>query len=224
MGNGGHSPPYNIKHKGGAEKAMKKILWLMVLCQLVVFSAFCQAKEEGKVMSKVSGRKVLMIIASQNFRDEEFQVPRDLFKAQGIQVTVASSSLNEAKGMLGMHAKADILLDKARAADYDAVVYVGGSGAREYWESKQAHKLAQDTVKQNKVLGAICIAPVTLANAGLLNGKKATVFNSEVAAIKSKGANYTGKSCERDGKLITADGPSSATEFGSAIVAALGEN
>jgi len=46
-------------------------------------------------------KKVLMIIASQNFRDEEFLTPKQIFEKAGFNVIVASSSLNTAKGTLG---------------------------------------------------------------------------------------------------------------------------
>ncbi len=59
-------------------------------------------------------KKVLMVIASNQFRDEEYQKPRQLLEAVGIQVTVASSSLKESTGMLGLKVKADLLLKDAR--------------------------------------------------------------------------------------------------------------
>lgn len=54
-----------------------------------------------------------------------------------------------------------------------------------------ALRIAQDSVKLGKVLGAICIAPRILAEAGVLKGKKATVWHSEAEALKRKGAIYT---------------------------------
>jgi protease I len=78
-------------------------------------------------------------------------------------------------------------------------------------------------VKKEKIVGAICIAPVTLANAGILTGKKATVFESETKKLKDKGANCTRKNVERDGKTITANGPKAAKEFGETIAKALAE-
>ena len=71
------------------------------------------------------------------------------------------------------------------------------------------------------LLAAICIAPSILANAGLLEGKKVTSYSSEASNIKSKGANYTSRPVEQDGKIITADGPGSAKAFGKAIAEAL---
>jgi len=95
--------------------------------------------------------------------------------------------------------------------------------AQEYWDDPVAHAVAQEAVAQGKVLAAICIAPTTLAKAGVLQGKKATVFSSEAEELKACGANYTGTSVERDGLIITADGPKAAVEFAEEITRALGE-
>ena len=108
-------------------------------------------------------------------------------------------------------------------ADYDAVIFVGGSGASEYWDNPTAHKIANDANNAKKLVGAICIAPVTLAKAGLLANKKATTYSSTVNDIKSAGAKYTGADVERDGNIITATGPAAAQKFGETLVKALSE-
>jgi len=168
-------------------------------------------------------KKAVFIIAKNNFRDEELLKPREILEKNGIAVTIASSSLKEAKGMLGAVVKPEILFTDINVAVYDAVIFVGGSGASEYWENATAHKIAEETYNANKILGAICIAPVTLAKAGLLTGKNATTFSSTIEAIKSAGTNYTGAAVEKDGNIITASGPEAAKEFGETIVTALGQ-
>ncbi|MGR3311182.1 MAG: DJ-1/PfpI family protein [Candidatus Brocadiales bacterium] len=172
-------------------------------------------------MPGIDGKKVVMIIANQNFRDEEFQKPKAILEGQGAKVTVASSSLNKATGMLGATADPEVLYNQIKVQDYDAVVFVGGSGATEYWDDPAAHTIARECVKDGKILAAICIAPVTLANAGVLTGKKATVWSSEIEKLKAKGVNYTGADVQEDGQIITADGPPSAEKFGGALVKAL---
>ena len=172
-------------------------------------------------MGTVSGKKVLMVIASSQFRDEEYQKPRQILEGAGAKVTVASSSLKEATGMLGLKVKPDILVQDAKAAEYDAVVFVGGMGATEYWENPTAHALARAAFSAGKPTSAICLAPMTLANAGLLKGKKATIWKDAVGDFKTKGVVYTGKPVEKDGQLITGSGPDAAEEFGRALVEAL---
>lgn len=174
-------------------------------------------------MQSVKGKKAVIIIASNNFRDEELLKPKEVLEKNGVTVTIASSSLKEATGMLGAKVKPDILFSNINVSDYDAVIFVGGSGANEYWDNPTAHKIAHDANNAKKIVGAICIAPVTLAKAGLLKNKKATTYSSTTNDIKSAGAKYTGADVERDGNIITASGPAAAQEFGEAIVKALGQ-
>jgi len=201
---------------------MKKLSLLLIIFLLILGSSACgRPTPTPEVAPTLQGKSILMIIAHRDFRDEEYKEPRRIFEARGATVTVASSSLEVAKGMLGAQVKPDLLLKDVTVADYDAIVFVGGSGAREYWDDPVAHTVAQEAVAQGKVLAAICIAPATLAKAGVLKGKKATVFSSEVKALEAGGANYTGASVERDGLIITANGPKAATRFAEEIAKAL---
>ncbi|MDI6735255.1 MAG: DJ-1/PfpI family protein [bacterium] len=198
---------------------MKPICIFMLILGLIGCVKETQPVKKEKVeIMDLKGKKVLMIIASSNFRDEEYLVPQGIFKSQGLEVVTAASSLEISRGVLGAKVKPDILITQVKVADYEAICFVGGGGAVEYWESKTAHNIAQETVAQNKILAAICIAPVILANANVLKGKKATVFASEAGKLKAKGVSYTGTGVEIDGNIITANGPQAAEKFAQAIV------
>ncbi len=123
--------------------------------------------------------------------------------------------------MLGLHVKPDILLQDADMKLFDAIIFVGGMGATEYWNNPTAHQLAQAAYQAGKPTTAICLAPMTLANAGLLKGKKATIWHEVVGDFKTKGVVYTGAAVEQDGQLITGSGPEAAEQFGRALVEAL---
>lgn len=165
----------------------------------------------------------VMIIAKKDFRDEELLQPREILEKEGIEVTIASSSLAKSRGMLGTVVKPDIMLDQIKVDDYDIIIFVGGLGASEYFNDPVAHKIAQEAANKGKVLGAICIAPVILANAGVLKGRNATVWSSERGSLEAQGAHYTGKPVEVDGMIVSANGPKAAKEFGRAIVRYLKE-
>jgi protease I len=166
-------------------------------------------------------KKVVMIIAPRNFRDEELFVTKEVLESAGFEVTIASKTMDTCVGMLGGEVKPDITNEQVNPEDYDAVVFVGGSGSSVYFNDETAKGIAKEAYEKGKVIGAICIAPSILANAGLLQGKKVTSFASEQGNLESKGAEYTGNSVERDGKIITADGPESAREFGKTIAESL---
>ncbi len=176
------------------------------------------AQQGAKPAPELKGKRILMVIAPKDFRDEEYRIPREVFEKAGAEVTVASASTEKATGMLGMVVKPDILLEEVKATDYDALVFVGGVGARQYWEDPAAHRLIKEAYTEGKVLGAICIAPVTLANAGVLKGRRATVFFTEANRLKAKGAIYTGEDATVAGKIITGNGPKAARKFAQAVV------
>jgi len=165
--------------------------------------------------------KALLIIAPSNFRDEELFDTKSALEEAGVDAIVASKTRNEATGMLGRKIKPDLTLSDVIVDSYDAIIFVGGSGSSVYFDDPDAHKLAQDAYNKNKIVAAICIAPSTLANAGILRDKKATSYASEASNLRIKGADYTGSHVETDGKIITADGPVSAKEFGKTIANAL---
>jgi len=169
-------------------------------------------------MKDLTGKKVLMVIARNKFRDEEYLEPRKVLEAAGAVVTVASSSLNSAEGMLGLNVKPDILIGDAKEQDYDGIVFVGGGGAAEYFESPVAHRLAREFFEHGKLTSAICIAPATLANAGLLKGRRATAFPSSEKALNAHGAIVIKDDVVTDGKIVTAVGPSAAKRFGEKLV------
>jgi len=168
-------------------------------------------------------KRVLMVIAPEGFRDEEYQKPHDEFRKAGFEIVTASSVQGEAMGMLGGTAVAEETIDELHGTDFDAVVFIGGGGAKVFFDDADAHRIASEAAASGKVVAAICIAPAILANAGVLRGKKATSFNDQsiIGIMKSKGAVHTGADVERDGKIITSSGPAAAAKFGQEIVKAL---
>lgn len=173
-------------------------------------------------LPKVRGKKALLIIAPKNFRDEEYFDTKQVLEKYGVAVTTASRISGKIKGMLGKTATAGIGLDEVSVEDYDAVVFIGGIGAQAYFNDSKAQEIAVSAYESGKTVGAICIAPVILANAGILKGKRATCWDGEFASqLEAGGADCTGEDVVRDDKVITANGPSAARSFGAEIVKAL---
>jgi protease I len=165
-------------------------------------------------------KTVVLIIAEKTFRDEEYQVPKEVLTRAGTKVITASTTTGEAVGKLGLKVRPDILIDQVDIDKLDALIFIGGAGSSQYFNDPLAHKLAIDAAQKGKIYGAICIAPTILANAGLLKGKKATVFPSPdgIEALKKGGAVYTSNDVEMDGRLITGCGPEAAEKFGEELV------
>ena len=172
-------------------------------------------------VSVAEEKKAVLVISPGDFRDEELFETKKELAAGGVEVTVACTTTEKVKGMMQGVTKADMLLDKVKVEDFDAIVFIGGVGAKTYFNHPKALSLAKEFAAAGKVTAAICIAPVILGNAGVLQGKKATVSKSKSGEIKKKGATYTGDSVVRDGKVITANGPKASRDFAKVILQAL---
>lgn len=165
-------------------------------------------------------KKVLMVIAPNDFRDEEYFEMRRVLEDAGIEVIVSNSTGQPSKSKFGKIVNPNRNFYDVDSEKYDGIVFVGGAGTRAYFDNQRAKSLAKEFNESGKVVAAICIAPVILVNAGILSGKKATAHPSgrnDVIAVCS----YTGKPVEVDGNIITANGPDAAVEFGKTIVEAL---
>lgn len=175
-------------------------------------------------MTEYRGKKILMVVAQEQFRDEEFFIPKQLFEAAGAEVTVAAEFTETAKGVLGGTVVPDVRLSDARMGDYDAIVISGGGGSKKYlWNNMHLQKLVKDAYAEDKVVSAICISPVVLARAGILKGKKSTVFESPdtLREFKEYGAILENRDVVISGRIVTGRDPKSAEAFGKAVLEAL---
>lgn len=164
--------------------------------------------------------KVLLVVASKDFRDEEFQESYDALTKEGCEVTVASSKIGELSSMKGKSkANATILVKDVKADDYHIIVFVGGAGAKEYFDDEAALKLAKDAFEKDKYVAAICIAPSILANAGILKNQMATCFKSETENLEKGGAVVAGDfKVITSGKITTANGPEVSERFAKELL------
>ena len=163
-------------------------------------------------------KKVAMFIAFQDFRDEEYIEPKKILEAEGIKVDTVSSAKGKARGKFGAVADVDKIISDINPSDYDALCLVGGYGCLEYLDNNPVYDIFKQAFNENKLIGSICISPVILAHAGILKGKKATVWVDGADELKKAGAIYTGADIEIDGRIITANGPGPAKEYAQKLV------
>ncbi|MBA7632717.1 hypothetical protein ES703_40270 [subsurface metagenome] len=179
-----------------------------------------QAAEEA-LQEGTGTKRAALIVASQNFRDEELFETKRALDAAAVQTVIASTRIGIIRGALGSIAEANILVGQLRVEDYDAIIFIGGLGAVEYVANPAALNLAREAVRQRKILAAISTAPTILANAGVLAGVRATSFLSERNRLILAGAVYTGIPVEQDRLIITSSSPAASIQFGRAIADAL---
>jgi protease I len=173
--------------------------------------------------TKTMEKKILMVVAFKNFKDEEYFVTKEVLEKAGYLIDTTSSQKGIAVGTEGGDAIINLLPSQIYPKDYEAIVFVGGDGMAKELDNQDFQNLAHEFVDNHKVVAAICVAPSLLAKAGVLEGKKATVWSSildksGIKVLEANGAIYDKGPVVIDGKIITANGPAAAQSFGEKIV------
>ena len=169
--------------------------------------------------------KVSIIIASKDFRDEEYFITKEILESKEIIVKTFSDK-KEAIGKFGGEAKVDNLIENLKVNDFDAIVFVGGSGAIELLDNDVSYNICKSSIEEGKILAAICISPVILAKSGVLKNKKATVWSSNldksaIKILKDNGVLYEKGPVIIDQNIITGENAESVEEFSNALIKAL---
>lgn len=168
--------------------------------------------------------KILIAVAPEKYRDEELAMPVAAFQKAGIAYDITSTRRGPCSGMLGAKTTATLMFEEVNPKWYGCIVIIGGSGSQTYlWDDDLLVNLVKYFYESKKIIAAICLAPVVLAHAGILNGIKATFFESpdSVREMKAGGAVPVNKPVVVDGRIITANGPAAAQEFAGAILSAI---
>jgi len=208
------------------------IIVIVLIADILIYLNVIAKKERPPLQEKITmpktleDKKIAIIVAFKDFRDEEYFVPKEILEGAGAEVKTASNKMGTAIGADGGEVEIDLLVSDLNPAEFDTIVFIGGPGCLENLDNENSYRVAKETVSKSKVIAAICVSPIILARAGVLEDKKATVWSSvldrgPVVILKENGAIYQDDLVVVDGKIITGNGPGAAKEFGEAIVEAL---
>lgn len=172
-------------------------------------------------------KKILFIIPFRDFRDEEYFVSRKNFESKNFEIKVASNESGVALGADGGEVEIDLEIKNVDIDKFDVLIFIGGPGCLKNLNNSKSHKLIIEANYLGKIIGAICISPIILSEAGILKNKKATVWTSSMDKspakfLEEKGVFYQDQDVVVDGNIVTADGPPSAQKFSETIIVACG--
>ena len=144
----------------------------------------------------------------------------DLLRRAQIEVTVAGVSGRSAMGAHQIAVHTDATLDEVAERSFDMVVLPGGMpGAQTLRENGQLATKIKAMNEEGKWIGAICAAPMALAAAGVLEGRRATCYPGFLDEFED--VQQTGAPVERDDRIITARGPGAAMDFALTLIEVL---
>lgn len=153
-----------------------------------------------------------LIILPQGFEEIEAITPIDLLRRANIRLTVAALDYPlQVAGRSRVEILAETPLDACLGNQYDCVILPGGPGHVNYFSSPILERFLK---AQKGIIAAICAAPLALHRWGMLDGKRVTCHPS----VRKEISGALDKKLVVDGKLVTANGPGAAFEFGLKLV------
>jgi protein deglycase len=114
----------------------------------------------------------------------------------------------------------EALLSDINADDFDALVIPGGFGDAGFYEealSEPFLEVIRNFDKRQAPIAAVCVSALSLAAAGVLTGKRATVYHqiggARKAELEGYGAIFVDEPLVIDGHLMTSTGPGTCIEL-----------
>lgn len=143
----------------------------------------------------------------------------DLLRRADITVVTASLGLQTITASRGVHLTADTSLENVLYDDFDMIILPGGMpGTTHLNNDPHVHAILKRLHQSKKAIAAICAAPLVLATAGLLDGKKATSYPNVLNSNDWPQITLSDDPIVIDGDILTSQGPGTAMDFALTII------
>jgi protease I len=172
--------------------------------------------------AELKGKKIAFLAADM-FEEVELAEPWKALEQAGAELDLVSLKDGEVQGFNHYDKagsfKVDKSVEEASANDYDALVLPGGVGNPDNLrQDENAVQFVRDFFEQGKPVGAICHAPWTLIEAGVLRGRTLTSFPSLQTDLRNAGANWVDEEVHVDQGLVTSRKPDDIPAFNSKLI------
>ncbi len=162
----------------------------------------------------MSRKKTVAILVEDQYQVLEVWYPILRLKEEGIETKTVGTGTKESYGSKeGYPCKAELSIEKIKAADFDGVVIPGGFAPDFMRRNPKMAQFIKEIHDQGKVVASICHGGWMLVSAGILKGRKATSFFAIKDDLIAAGANWMDKEVVVDKNLITSRKPEDLTAF-----------
>ncbi len=161
-------------------------------------------------------QKIIVPLAS-GFEEIEACTIIDVLRRAELNVVTVGLDSKSVCGSHGIVMECDDLFENILLNDVDAIVLPGGMpGVTNLLASQVLKEMIVELNRNKKCVAAICAAPWVLADAGVLDAKKATCYPK--FAEKLCKSNYSENKVVLDGNIITSRGVGTALDFSLTLV------
>jgi protease I len=171
---------------------------------------------------QLNGKKVAILVAD-GFEQDELTEPKKALEEAGAQTQIVSPAQGEVKGWQhtewGDRFRVDVPLEQANADDYDALLLPGGvMNPDKLRRNPKAVQFVRAFFDTAKPVAAICHGPWTLIDAGVVQGRKMTSYESIQSDLKNAGAEWVDQEVVTDNGLVTSRKPQDIPAFNRKMI------
>jgi 4-methyl-5(b-hydroxyethyl)-thiazole monophosphate biosynthesis len=162
--------------------------------------------------------RVLVPLAP-GFEELEAVTVVDLLRRAGVEVVTAGLADGPVRASRGVVVVPDTTLDRVADDDFDMIALPGGlPGADHLNADPRIHRILRRTAAAGGYAAAICAAPKVLADAGLLDGRKATGYPGVLDRLNLPRTELLQRAVVTDGRIVTSRGPGTAMDFALELI------
>lgn len=158
----------------------------------------------------------VIVLFKEGYEEVEALSTVDVLRRAGVKCDMVGMDDLYVKSSHDILIKMDKVFDESDE-EADVVVLPGGlPGSTSLRDDERVINLVKKFYNENKVVAAICAAPIVLQKAGILDGKNFTCypgFDKEAVS-----GNYQDVLVCVDGNIVTGRGPAASFAFGYAVL------
>ena len=172
---------------------------------------------------KLEGKTIAFLVANEGVEQVELTEPWKAIEEAGGQPELVSLEEGEVQAFNHLD-KADTFdvdraVSDASVDDYDGLVLPGGVANPDFLRTDDdAVSFVRGFAEAGKPIGAICHAPWTLINAGVVEGMKVTSWPSLETDLRNAGADWVDEEVVVESGLVTSRKPDDIPAFNDKIV------
>ena len=177
----------------------------------------------AEMNQRLKGKRVAILSDNEGVEEIELKGPLQALRDAGADVHLVAPDDGEVQAFnhldKGSKFTVDQSLESAGAGDYDALVLPGGVANPDNLRTEpKAVEFARSFFDQGKPVGAICHAPWTLVEAGVVDGRTLTSWPSLRTDIENAGGQWVDEEVHIDGNLVTSRKPDDLEQFCHTLV------
>jgi protease I len=167
---------------------------------------------------RIEGKRVAFLVANEGVEQVELTRPWEAVEEAGGEPELIAPETGEVQAFNHLD-KADVFdattsVDDANADDYDALVLPGGVANPDNLRTiPAAVEFARAFFEAGKPVAAICHAPWTLVEAGVVDGRTLTSWPSLKTDITNAGGEWVDEEVHVDSGLVTSRKPDDLDAF-----------